>query len=156
MKKSRLLLVSLVVLSLVFLGSAQSLAETRSSGIEVIPENETVYANEKGVWRYSLKVFPAREVTVTLDKWVERAHTLDGEYTTIKTFDGKKLKEVGFGNKLYPGKPKTFRGSMSSESPIYFADYTFIGTDENGNTVRGSARIHYVQVKRGHDVGPFE
>jgi|GEM_PF-6222656 len=156
MKKKSFVLISLIVLSLVFLGTAQSFAETRSSGIEVIPETETVYANEKGVWRYNLKVYPSEDVTITLDKWIERAHALDGEYVKIKTFDREKLKEVGFGDKLYPGQTKNFRGSMSSESPIYFADFTFIGTDENGNKVRGSARIHFIETQRDHDVGPFE
>lgn len=153
MNRRNVLLVILVS-GLVLVGFTSVFAETVSEGIKVVPEKETVYANEKGMWRYTLKLSSDMEGTVTVNRFVSKAFTMKGEYVTHHTADEEQLKEWGV-HKLYPNKAKTFRGGFPSKNDIYFEDYIFIGTDEEGNDVMGAARIHFVKEEREKGVGPF-
>lgn len=161
MKKNFYLLVIFLGIFLISLIGTNCLAATSSDGLRVIPASETVYAQESRdydvtMWRYKLLVFPTDDVTVNLEKFIRRFHHPDkDDYKTSQTYDEKQLEKKGFGEVSFD-RPRVFRGRMDSKDFNTFIDYTFIGTDENGNEVKGTARIHYMQVKRENDVGPFD
>ena len=159
-KKSFVIIVVLLGIFLASIGLTCT-AETRSDGLKVVPLNETVYAQysqkyEKDMWRYSLLIYPTKDVTVTLKKYIRRVHHPEKkEYFISKEFGEEWLEENAF-RKVSFSKPRRWNGGTSTEDSNLFFDITFIGVDENGNQVKGSARIHFMQARREHDVGPFE
>ncbi len=152
--KQKNVLPVILVLGLVFVGFSSCLAETEFKGIKVVPKKETVFANDKGMWRYTLQLSSDVEGSVTVERFISKLFTMKGDYITHHTAEEEQLKEWGF-HKLYPNKAKNFRGGFPSKNDIYFEDYIFIGTDEEGNDVMGTARIHFVKAKRERGVGPF-
>lgn len=107
-------MLGILVVGLVFIGFNSCFGETVSRGIKVVPEKETVYANQKGMWRYTLKLSSDTEGPVTVKKFVSKLFTMKGEYVTHHTSEKDQLKEWGV-YKLYSNKPKTFRGGFSSK-----------------------------------------
>ncbi len=161
MKKKPYLLVLLLGIFLLYTAGMNCLAETSSDGLRVIPASETVYAQESQdydvtMWRYKLLIFPSDDVTVNLEKLIVKFHYPDkSKYVTSHSYDEKWLEKKDFG-KVSFSNPEYFFGRRNSKNFNTFTDYTFIGTDENGNKVKGTARIHFMQVKRENDVGPFD
>ena len=145
----------IIAVSLIFVVFGGCFAETMSEGIKVVPEKETIYANEEGMWMYTLKLSSDTEGPVTVNSYVSKYFTMNGKYGTHSTADEEQLKEWGV-HKLYPNKTKTFRGGFPSKNDIYFEDYIFIGTDKAGNEVMGAARVHFVKPERDKGVGPFD
>ena len=161
MKKNIYLLVLLLGVFLIAFGGMNVLAGTSSDGLRVIPAEETVFAQESQeydttMWLYKLMIFPSKDVTVNLEKFIERIHyPSKSKYVVSHSYDEKWLEKNGYGEVSFSG-PKVLQGGKNSKNYNTFIDYTFIGTDENGNEVQGTARIHFMQVEREENVGPFK